>query len=216
MEEPEHPYAITKIPGTKPAMMRYNEALPGSVHTILSVGFSRSGKTTAAVQMYSNKKFPFKAQFGNGERIWLISPTHHVQTDVWDRLNIPLEFRFKHYDEKILQRYIQTAENDTNRPRLPRLLMLDDCISELPTRRQNNLIRILVYGRHLNCSCWCGIQKWSCSLSHISKSNFTNFHLFPQNRHEEESIYRQVCGDITRDMCSASSVGTPGRRPTLS
>ena len=42
-------------------MMRYNEAIPGSVHTILSVGFSRSGKTTAAVQMYSNKKFPFRA-----------------------------------------------------------------------------------------------------------------------------------------------------------
>ena len=60
-EREPHPYAIEPIPGTKPAMMRYNEAIPGSVHTILSVGFSRSGKTTAAVQMYSNKKFPFRA-----------------------------------------------------------------------------------------------------------------------------------------------------------
>ena len=87
-------------------------------------------------------------------------------------------------------------------------MLLDDCISELPSRRQNNLIRILVYGRHLNCSCWCGIQKWSCSLSHVSKANFTNFHLFPQNRHEEKSIYEQVCGDISRDLfrklCSSS------------
>ena len=60
-EEESHPYAINKIPGTKPAMVRYNDAIPGSVHTILSVGFSRSGKTTACVQMYSNKKFPFRA-----------------------------------------------------------------------------------------------------------------------------------------------------------
>ncbi len=85
--------------------------------------------------MYSNKKFPFRAQFGNGERIWLISPTHHVQKDVWDRLNIPDDHRHKMYDEDILSKFVDEAENDPNRPRLPRLLMLDDCISELPSRR---------------------------------------------------------------------------------
>ena len=134
-DEERHPYAIDKIPGTKPAMLRYNNAIPGSVHTALAVGFSRSGKTTAAVQMYSNKKFPFRAQFGNGERIWLISPTHHLQEDVWDRMNIPINHRFRHYDEDVMKNFIQEAENDSNRPRLPRLMMLDDCVAELPTKR---------------------------------------------------------------------------------
>ena len=135
--EEQHPYRIEKIPGTKPAMVRYNNAIPGSVHTILSVGFSRSGKTTACVQMYSNKRFPFRAQFGNGERIWLISPTHHVQSEVWDRLNIDptRRYMYRHYDENVMKQFIQEAENDNNRPRLPRLMLLDDCVAELPTNR---------------------------------------------------------------------------------
>ena len=85
--------------------------------------------------MYSNKKFPFRAQFGNGERIWLISPTHHVQSEVWDRLNIDPTRRFRHYDENVMKQFIQEAENDNNRPRLPRLMLLDDCVAELPTNR---------------------------------------------------------------------------------
>ena len=57
-----------------------------------------------------------------------------------------------------------------------------------------------MYGRHLNCSCWCGVQYWSAGLSHLSKTNFTNYHIFPANASEQESIYRQVCGDISRDL----------------
>ena len=61
-------FAIEKLAGTKEAAIRLNPALPGIPHTILSVGRTRSGKTTTAVQMYSSKKFPFKAAFGNGKR----------------------------------------------------------------------------------------------------------------------------------------------------
>ena len=85
--------------------------------------------------MYSNKKFPFKSAFGNGERITLISPTHHVQEYVWDKLNIPSNRRHKMYHEDLLQNFISEAENDANRPRLPRLLVLDDCVSDLPSAR---------------------------------------------------------------------------------
>ena len=85
--------------------------LPPSVHTILSVGFSRSGKTTAAIQLYSNKKFPFKAMFGNGEGIWLISPTYHVQSG-WELLNIPMDHKHRIYDERVLEQVIREAEND--------------------------------------------------------------------------------------------------------
>ena len=77
-------FAIEKLTGTKEAAIKLNPALPGIPHTILSVGRTRSGKTTAAVQMYSSPKFPFKAAFGNGKRVWLLSPTHHVQEDLWD------------------------------------------------------------------------------------------------------------------------------------
>ena len=68
-----------------------------------------------------------------------------------------MDRRHKRYDEDLLRDFIQEAENDTSRPRLPRLLVLDDCVSDLPGTRQNNLIKLLVYGRHLNCSCWCGV-----------------------------------------------------------
>ena len=181
-------------------MFRYNNAIPGSPHTTLACGFSRSGKSNTAVHMYSNRKFPFKAEFGNGERVWLISPTHHVQSELWDKMDIPLDHRHRAYSEKLLENFIAEAENDTNRPRNPRLLLLDDCVADLPAKRQNNLIRILVYGRHLNCSCWVGVQYWSIGLSHLSKMNFTNYQIFPANHSEQESMYKQICGDISRDM----------------
>ena len=56
---------------------------------------------------------------------------------------------------------IKKAEADPARPRMPRLILMDDVVASLPQRRQNNLIRILVYGRHLNISCNCLVQRWS-------------------------------------------------------
>ena len=193
-------FAIEKLPGTKEAGIRLNPALPGIPHTILSVGRTRSGKTTTAVQMYSSKKFPFKAAFGNGKRVWLLSPTHHVQEDLWNRLNIPRHQRINDYSEQVLQKIINEAEKDPNRPRQPRLILMDDVVASLPQRRQNNLIRVLVYGRHLNISCNCLVQRWSSGLSHTSKTNFTSYFIWPQNRSEEDSIYKQVAGDIPREL----------------
>ena len=203
----EHPYAIHALPNEKRKIIRFNENLPPSVHTILSVGFSRCGKTTSAIQLYSNKKFPFRAAFDQGRRIWLISPTHHVQ-ECWNLLNIPDNQKHNHYDEQVLRDVISEAEQDPNRPRLPRLIIIDDCISELPCSRTTELINVLVYARHLGVSAWCGIQKWSCNLTGIAKANFTSFHVFPQNKFEQDNIYKTVCGDIGRKefrkMCQLS------------
>ena len=193
-------FAIEKLSGTKEPAVRLNPALPGVPHTILSVGRTRSGKTTTAVQMYSSKKFPFKAAFGNGKRVWLLSPTHHVQEELWDRLNIPRHHRYNDYSESVLQQIIKKAESDPNRPREPRLILMDDVVASLPASRQNNLIRVLVYGRHLNISCNCLVQRWSSGLSHTSKTNFTSYFVWPQNRSEEDSIYKQIAGDIPREL----------------
>ena len=193
-------FAIEKLPGTKEAGVRLNPALPGIPHTILSVGRTRSGKTTTCVQMYSSKKFPFKAAYGNGKRVFLLSPTHHVQEDLWNRLNIPSHQRHNDYDESVLESIIKKAEADPNRPRQPRLIIMDDVVASLPQRRQNNLIRVLVYGRHLNISCNCLVQRWSSGLSHTSKTNFTSYFVWPQNRSEEDSIYKQTAGDIPREL----------------
>ena len=208
VEVDHNQFVIEKLAGTKEAAVRLNPALPGIPHTILSVGRTRSGKTTTAVQMYSSKKFPFKAAFGNGKRVYLLSPTHHVQEDLWDRLNIPRHHRHNDYNEDVLQQIIKKAEADPSRPRQPRLIIMDDVVASLPQRRQNNLIRILVYGRHLNISCNCLVQRWSSGLSHTSKTNFTSYFIWPQNRSEEDSIYKQVAGDIPRElfrrMCKTS------------
>jgi len=193
-------FSIDKLAGTKEASVRLNPALPGIPHTALSVGRTRSGKTTTAIQMYSSKKFPFKAAFGNGRNVWLLSPTHHVQEDLWNRLNIPLHQRYNDYDEDVLANIIKIAESDVSRPRRPRLIILDDVVSSLPQTRQNNLIKILVYGRHLNISCNCMVQRWSSGLSHTSKTNFTNYFVWPQNQSEKLSIYKQVCGDIPKEL----------------
>ena len=176
--EEEHPYAIHALPNEKKKIVRFNDSLPPSTFTILSCGFSRCGKTTSAIQLFSNKKFPFKAAFGNGKRMWLVSPTHHVQ-ECWDFLHIEDKNKHNHYSEAILRHVISEAENDPTRPRLPRLLIIDDCISELPASRTTELINVLVYARHLNVSAWVGIQKWSCNLTGIAKCNFTSFHIFP-------------------------------------
>ena len=193
-------FEIEALSGSKEAHVRLNPALPGIPHTILSVGRTRSGKTTTCVQMYSNKRFPFKASFGNGKRVWLLSPTHHVQEELWDKLNIPLHQRFNDYDEDVLQTVIKAAEADPARPRKPRLIIMDDVVASLPQRRQNNLIRILVYGRHLNISCNCLVQRWSSGLSHTSKTNFTQYFIWPQNQAERLSIYKQVAGDIPKEL----------------
>ena len=193
-------FAIEALPGTKEASIRLNPALPGIPHTALFVGRTRSGKTTTAVQMYSSRKFPFKAAFGNGRNIWLLSPTHHVQEELWNRLNIPLHQRFNDYDENVLQGVIKRAEDDVARPRRPRLIIMDDVVATLPQRRQNNLIRILTYGRHLNISCAVLVQRWSSGLSHTSKTNFTQYFLWPQNQSERRSIYEQIAGDIPREL----------------
>jgi len=150
--------------------------------------------------MYSSRKFPFKAAFGNGRRVWLLSPTHHVQEELWDRLNIPLHQRFNDYDENVLQQIIKAAEDDIARPRKPRLIIMDDVVATLPQRRQNNLIRILTYGRHLNISCAVLVQRWSSGLSHTSKTNFTQYFLWPQNQSERRSIYEQIAGDIPKEL----------------
>ena len=193
-------FEIEALSGTKEAHVRLNPALPGIPHTILSVGRTRSGKTTACVQMYSSKRFPFKAAFGSGRRVFLLSPTHHVQEDLWDRLNIPIHQRYNDYDEDVLQHIIQEAEKDPSRPRKPRLIIMDDVVASLPQRRQNNLIRVLVYGRHLNISCNCLVQRWSSGLSHTSKTNFTQYFIWPQNMSERLSIYQQVAGDINKEL----------------
>ena len=129
--------------------------------------------------------------------MWLISPTHHVQ-ECWDHLHIEDSHKHNHYSEKLLREIIQEAEHDMSRPRLPRLIIIDDCISELPASRTTELINVLVYARHLNVSAWVGIQKWSCNLTGIAKANFTSFHIFPQNKFEQENIYKCICGDISR------------------
>ena len=193
-------FKIEALPGTKEASVRLNPALPGIPHTILLVGRTRSGKTTTAIQMYSSRKFPFKAAFGNGKNVWLLSPTHHVQSELWDRLNIPLHHRFNDYDENVLQNVIKQAEDDVARPRKPRLILMDDVVASLPQRRQNNLIRVLTYGRHLNISCAVLVQRWSSGLSHTSKTNFTQYFLWPQNQSERLSIYQQIAGDIPKEL----------------
>ena len=174
----DHPYAIHALPGLKQKIIRFNDMIPPSVSTLLSVGFSRSGKTHCCIQMYSNKNFPYRSMFGNGERIWLISPTHHVQAE-WEMLNIPDTQKHSGYSEQVLREVIRLAENDTNEPKLPRLIIIDDCVSTLPMSRQSALMDLLVYGRHLSISAMCMIQKFSCSLSHVSKVNFTGFLLYP-------------------------------------
>ena len=205
-------FSIDKLEGTKEASVRLNPALPGIPHTILSCGRTRCGKTTCAIQMYSNKRFPFKAAFGNGKYVWLLSPTHHVQSDLWDRLNIAEHHRFNDYDENVLETIIRTAEQDPTRPRRPRLVIMDDVVASLPQRRQNNLIRVLVYGRHLNISCCCLVQRWSSGLSHTSKTNFTQYFLWGQNQAEKLSVYKQVAGDIPKElfdrMCKQAWAGS--------
>jgi len=193
-------FSIEALPGTKEASVRLNPALPGVPHTALFCGRTRSGKTTTAVQMYSSRKFPFRAAFGNGRNVYLLSPTHHVQSELWDRLNIPLHQRFNDYDENVLQTVIKRAETDVARPRKPRLIIMDDVVSSLPQRRQNNLIKILTYGRHLNISCAVLVQRWSSGLSHTSKTNFTQYFLWPQNQSERLSIYQQIAGDIPKEL----------------
>jgi hypothetical protein len=193
-------FEIEALTGAKEAHVRLNPALPGIPHTILSVGRTRSGKTTTCIQMYSNKRFPFAPAFGHGKRVFLLSPTHHVQEEMWSRLNIPLHQRYNDYDEDVLQVIIKKAEADPSRPRKPRLIIMDDVVASLPQRRQNNLIRILVYGRHLNISCNCLVQRWSSGLSHTSKTNFTQYFIWPQNMSEKLSIYQQVAGDIPKEL----------------
>lgn len=108
-DDNNHPYALHALPGQKSKIIRFNDMIPPSVHTLLSCAFSQNGKTHACIQMYSSKKFPYRSMFGNGKRIWLISTTHHVQPE-WDMLNIPDDHKHNFYDERVIRQVIHEAE----------------------------------------------------------------------------------------------------------
>ena len=52
----------------------------------------------------------------------------------------------------------------------------------------------------MNISCAVLVQRWSSGLSHTSKTNFTQYFLWPQNQSERLSIYQQIAGDIPKEL----------------
>ena len=148
--------------------------------------------------MYSSKKFPFKAAFGNGKRVYLLSPTHHVQEDLWDRLNIPRHHRHNDYNEDVLQQIIKKAEADPSRPRQPRLIIMDDVVASLPNGAKQPDTNTRIW-TSLNLSCNClilgGPRDYRTRVRQTSHPI-----LCGRRTAEEDSIYKQVAGDIPREL----------------
>jgi len=160
-------------------------------------GKKRTGKTSLWLSLLSSPKL-FGGYFGN---IFLISPS---QEDKTKTLREELDGEGKYYNaltegniQKILD-YIkmEQAKHKMKETKLKKklppiynLIILDDCVADLPRTFKKNCITNLFYNhRHYNASIWCITQSYKAIAPNLRKQADL-LYLFPMtNKKEVESI----------------------------
>ena len=101
-----------------------------------------------------------------------------LQKEVWVNIvGIPEENMYLHYDEKILGSILKEAEQDNSEKKIPRLLILDDCIQELNSSKKSNLLKYMIAGRHWSVSVFILLQSWLSDLRTCLKEQYTHMYI---------------------------------------
>lgn len=154
-----------------------DEALPKDRHLIWCLNASRGkGKTTMLLNAINHKQL-FKGYFDN---IYLISPTAK-NDDKFKPLIKELSQEDKFYTElnenniREIIAGLEAYNRDFNRKKYKReprsLLILDDCIANMPRSTQKSVINeLIIQNRHKKCSIWITSQKLT-KLNPLIRSN---------------------------------------------
>lgn len=154
-----------------------DEALPKDRHLIWCLNASRGkGKTTMLLNAINHKQL-FKGYFDN---IYLISPTAN-NDDKFKPLIKELAKEDKFYPElnennvREIIAGLEAYNRDFNRKKYKReprsLLILDDCIANMPRSTQKSVINeLIIQNRHKKCSIWITSQKLT-KLNPLIRSN---------------------------------------------
>ena len=180
-------------------LKRDDSPLPKGTRGLIWIisGKKGTGKTSLILNVLSQKVKDggYKKYFDN---IWFISPTAEMD-DKANKLITELKEDNKYYkhldvaiiDEIEAQILAYNAENIKKEPR--NLLILDDCICELPPRLGKSLLnKLVVLARHYKLSIWFLVQKYN-SLNTLIRSNADLISFFKTDNEKE---YKTLEDDV--------------------
>lgn len=147
--------------------------LPGNNIIYSIVGKKGTGKSTLLLSLL-NSKLAFKQRFNC---IWMVSPTARSERK-FEKLVEELDEHGRFHDmldegvmNKILSEVAVKNERWTKKKEIRHLIILDDCMADLPRSKQSTLSRIIVTSRHLHCSVIITSQKYNAIPTVIRAQN---------------------------------------------
>ena len=157
-----------------------------------------SGKSTLLLNIL-NSKLGFKKRFDN---IYFVSPT--ARTDKkFSKLVKELDEDGKFHEqlsEDLIENILteMKQDNDVNDKKHKHLLILDDCVLDIPTRKQSIFNKMIITSRHLCCSVLIVSQKYN-ALPTIIRANADLISFFPSlNSHETRTLQEDI--NIDKDL----------------
>ena len=157
-----------------------------------------SGKSTLLLNIL-NSKLGFKKRFDN---IYFVSPT--ARTDKkFSKLVKELDEDGKFHEqlsEDLIENILteMKQDNDVNDKKHKHLLILDDCVLDIPTRKQSLFNKMIITSRHLCCSVLIVSQKYN-ALPTIIRANADLISFFPSlNSHETRTLQEDI--NIDKDL----------------
>ena len=124
---------------------------PNKVFSLLACGFSRSGKTHRIKQMLKMPQFRSMFALGtDNPRTYVICPTIDYDDSLVKEPQLNKFNVWNHCNEGVLAQiighvrktFVPGEDNDS-------LLILDDCMSDLSTKRRSQLLMALTILRHV-------------------------------------------------------------------
>lgn len=156
------------------------------------------GKSTLILSVLKSK-LAYKKRFDN---IYLVSPT--ARTDKkFAKLVDELEQDGKFHEqmsEELIENILteMKQDNEENDKKHKHLLILDDCVLDIPTRKQSIFNKMIITSRHLCCSIVIISQKYN-ALPTIIRANADLISFFPSlNSHETKTLQEDI--NIDKDL----------------
>ena len=211
-------YEITKLTD-KELRFKENDKVPPHMMSLpwrlLLSSPSASGKTLVLGNLLTNPRFGYKQAFGSN--IFWMSPTASLGDPSLHGVNIPEENMFDTYrpdvireilddQEKLIQRY---GKESGKVPHV--LLILDDLVTSIPTRRQNELVDVFLSGRHrlLSVAIASQVLRLVPVAIRLNASAFITFRVNNLERHkqaEEQAIdlddFNRIYNEATKEPFS--------------
>jgi len=174
--------------------------LPGNNIIYSIVGKKGTGKSTLLLALL-NSKLAFKQRFNC---IWLVSPTARGEKK-FEKLVEELDDHGRFHEtlnEDIMQQILREISTQNERwkkkKEIRHLIILDDCMADLPRTKQAILSRIIVTSRHLHCSVILTSQKYNAIPTVIRAQNDLLSIFKTYNTREIQTIQEDM--SIDRDL----------------